>query len=183
MNMQVKMTKTVTEEFLSDILITAFDVSYGSAWDWFEPSDGPYHDKFWLLTKTDNGHSSSTNPWMRVRVRLHEETGDPKFDNREFLIDHEDLARGIERIINDDYEGVWRTATDKEAEAHLAGLLNRETREYPDLGILEVSTGETARGFREVITQAVAEGESGMIDAPAADCIVQAAVFGKVVFS
>lgn len=179
----VNILKPLSEEFFSSILITAFDGNYGWSWNWFEPSSGPNGDKFWLLTKNDSGHNSTDNPWMQARVRLHEETGDPRFDGVEFLVDHEVLAKGISRIINDDYEGVWRPATDKEKAGYLAGCTFREMREYPELGILEVHTGETARDALRYILQAVIEEDAGDIDATAADAIVQAGLFGKVIFS
>lgn len=177
----VTISKDLPEEFFSDILITAFDGNYGWSWNWFEPSTGPNGDKFWLLTKNDSGHNSTDNPWMQARVRLHEETGDPRFDGVEFLVDHEVLAKGISRIINEDYEGVWRPATDKEKADYLDGHTFRETRET-EHG-LEVHTGETARGQFRYIVGAVTEEDAGDIDAVSADAIVQVGLFGKVIFS
>lgn len=136
------------EEFLSDILITAFDGTYGWSWEWFEPVGGD-----WLSVKKDEGHTSSTNPWMSVRVRLREMclTGDKILDRRDgFTIGHEDVARAISAILNDEY--------------------------------LNASEHETARGYREDLAKCVANTEMADIDGPYADAIIQVAALGKVVF-
>lgn len=92
------------EDFLSNVLITAFDGTYGSSWMWFEPA--PLAGQSWLTVKSEDGHTSADNPWMSVRVRLKSgyETGHALFDTREgYVIDHKSLAGAISRILNDDY--------------------------------------------------------------------------------
>lgn len=141
----------LTETLLSDILITAFDGTYGSAWMWFEPA--PLVGQSWLTTKNAEGHTSTDNPWMSVRIRLRPgyETGHALFDTREgYVIDHKSLAGAITRILNDDY--------------------------------LDASPAETAGGVKRYVMSAVLEDDAGDIDAEVADCIAQVAAFGKVIF-
>lgn len=181
----IQINMELPEEFFSDILITAFDGVYGGSWAWFEPVDNN-----WLSVKNEVGHNCVDNPWMSARVRLQEncKTGVPLFDSREgFVIDHESLAGGISRIVNDDYLHVWRVPTATEASI----ILNEEKggnpstrvwRRDPENNELQINTGETAAAWRSDLTRFVQNPEEADIDADLADCIVQAAAFGKVIF-
>lgn len=175
----IQLNKQLPEEFFSDVLITAFDGSYGAAWNWFEPVG-----KNWLVVNGE-GHTSTDAPWMSARVRLQEdyETGHPLFDSREgFVIDHASIAGGISRIVNDDYLGVWREATPSELDQFVKNDLRREHKMDSVTDKLLVHTGETASGLRSMITRAIQDADAGDIDASCADAIVQAAAFGKVIF-
>jgi hypothetical protein len=183
----ITINRAVSEEFLSDVLITAFDAAYGGAWDWFEPVPRDNDLGSWLVTKHDHGHTSRDNPWLSVNVRLrrHEEflTGNPVFDSPEgFLIDHQSVAGAISRIVNDDYLNVWREPTEAELERYCNGTLHREWRLNDD-GALEIFTHETASGIRRELAMALNEEDAGLIDATMADAIAQVAAFGKVIFS
>lgn len=178
-------------ELLSNILITAFDGAYGSSWNWFEPTPSP--DKFWLKTNGDiEKMAASDTLWLEAKVRLRRDndgeylTDNPVFDNPEgFVIDHDAIANGISRIINDDYVGIWRKARPDEVEAWKArgnsGIGQQRTRLVAGEGLM-VETGETARGWQEYLAKQMLAPEDADIDADLADCIVQCAAFGKVIF-
>lgn len=177
----IEIKRELSKEFLSDVMITAFDGHYGAVWTWAEPVG-----RIWLETEQnpedmDPDHSF----WMKAHIRVSkdEPTGNPLFDREDgFAIDHDSLAAGMARIINDDYEGVWRPATPSERDAYSSGLMRgrRETKFINE--VLHVHMGETARGLRDQIMFAVNEEDAGEIDADCADAIVQAAAFGKVIF-
>lgn len=148
----VQLNKELPDEFFSDILITAFDGSYGASWEWFEPVTGT--DKFWLKKSGNPEHDCTDDLWLSAHVRLKRdyETGTPLFDTREgFVIDHEAIAGGISRILHNNF-------------------LNAR----PGEGV-----GGEIKGY---ILRGVQDADSGDIDATAADCIVQCAAFGKVIF-
>lgn len=172
----VKISKELPEEFFGNILLTAFDGSYGYSWNWFRPlrrSDGSY----WLHGNRDT--------WMSVQVALMEDyhTGNDIFDSEEgFLVDHSALAGAIERILLDDYVGLWRQASPREQSAFKEDGAVYGRRSKLDAGVLMVETGETARACVPTLLSAVTAADAGDIDAEIADAIVQVACFGKVVF-
>lgn len=177
----VTIKRELPKEFLSDILITAFDGGYGSSWNWFEIVPGLPGG--WL--KTDE----AGDVWLSAHVRLQEEChiGHNAFDSpKGMVIDHEGLADGISRIINDDYVGIWRPATEAETESWKthgnSGIGQRHTRLVR--GGLQVETGETARAYRSLLAECLSasEPDAGDIDADVADAIVQVAAFGKCIF-
>lgn len=206
MNQIITVQRTLPEEFLSDIMITAFDGQYGWSWHWFEPVGGD-----WLqIKKVPRGgpqENDNHEYWMsaRVRVKADYPTGDKILDRRDgFVIDHEGLARGIQCIIDDTYRGIWKRASVRETAQILdkygskmfgsniseGDLYGRRFRAAgtKTFGYYEMETGETARGYQQALTTIVAGLESettdaGDIDAPFADAIVQVAAFGKCIFS
>lgn len=194
----VTIKQELPKEFLSDLMITAFDGTYGSAWQWFRPtrSEGD-----WLTVEHHNcpeaGDGSPTartceanDIWMEVHIVVNPEepTGIDLIDmNPCIIVDHDALATGISRILNDDYVGVWRPAIEHEVDAIEDGSITREWRGTKQGGY-EVFTHETARGLRDHIASVVSDAVNGTdnghdLDADDADAIVQAAVFGKVIFS
>jgi hypothetical protein len=76
----------ITQEFLSDLLVTAFDGSYGGSWYWARPNiQSPEQGaKYWLETDGDL--------WTVCHIR---DLEDP---DRKFKVDHQVLIRGIEKL-------------------------------------------------------------------------------------
>lgn len=155
----IKTKVELPKEFLSDIMITAFDGQYGGCWYWAEPVG-----RFWLETE-QNSDPGKLDPayshWMKAHIRVDLDeggTGNPVLDRRDgFEIDHEGLARAMQLIIDDEY--------------------------HPN-----VLDSEKATGYQTALAGIVAGLESGGtdagdIDAPFADAIVQVCAFGKVIFS
>lgn len=185
----IQLNKDLPEEFFSDILITAFDGSYGSSWMWFG-SAAPQGEPCIKIKHVGEPHSGycTDDLWMSAHVRLQEnyETGNDLFDDpKGFVIDHQSIAGAISRIINDDYLGIWREARPDEEDE-----IDNETYRGVWKGVVTehgtgymVETGETARGCRSILTRAVQDVEAGDIDAGVADAIIQVAAFGKVIFS
>jgi hypothetical protein len=189
----VKIERVPGEEFFSDILITAFDGSYGYSWAWFE-AVGPN----WLTTS--NAEDWLDQHWMSAHVRLKREyredlKGAVTRDDG-FVIDHAALAGGIQRILDDDYvEDAWKFATATEtakildkygSKAETGDLYGRKFRIVKP-GVMkkfQIETGETARGYQGALGQILAfpDPDAGDIDAPFADAIVQVAAFGKCIF-
>lgn len=191
MNTIINAPVQLDTEFFSDLLITAFDGAYGSSWMWFE-SVG----KDWLVT---DGSDPVDSHWMSVHVRLKSEYRDDKNirplvakRNDGWVLNHEAIAKGIERILQDDYVGTWRRATAGETAQILDkfGSATREGEIYGRafrsggtklMGYYEVETGETARGIRRHLAQCLVEKDMDL-DASEADAVVQVASFGKCIF-
>jgi hypothetical protein len=203
----IEIAKPMSDEFFSDVLITAFDGAYGASWNWFrwaacDGHTGSDYDHDEALVIKHHPTNSSEDIWLAAHVRMREETGYALIDgNPHIVIDHEAIAQGISRIVNDDYLNLWREANAREVEQIQEELRNCEHAETCTEGplpyggnrmwrrnpmkpsFLEVETGETARGLRSIIAGAIADEEAGDIDAYGADAIVQCAAFGKVIFS
>lgn len=87
---EVHVTLALTQEFLSDILVTAFDGSYGGSWHWAAPVVRGTRSA-WKVDK-------DTDTWLSVHIT-------EKFDEDEatqpgdtWKVDHAMLARGIQRL-------------------------------------------------------------------------------------
>lgn len=86
----VTLTFNLSEELLSDTMVTAFDGSYGGCWYWATTGS-----ENWLTT---NGESDVfANRWLKVVIQDSEDD-DPK----PVTVDHATLALGISRILNND---------------------------------------------------------------------------------
>jgi hypothetical protein len=83
----VNVTLELSEEFLSDILVTAFDGSCGGSWYWAQPDCAD-----WLELSVPNEACST---WLSVKVREQEASGDKA---KRFKLDHEALVKGIELL-------------------------------------------------------------------------------------
>jgi hypothetical protein len=181
----IKIEKELPKEFLSDIMITAFDGSYGASWQWFEPVG-----RIWLETEQQS-EPGMLDPafsyWIKAHVRLKRDcqTGYIVFDDAKgFEINHEEMTKAIQRILDDDYVGVWKNATEQQTRWYEDDVPWIKDGEYRvSNGVLQHCTGETARGYREDLLKIVGgDMDAGDIDAPFADAIVQVAAFGKVIF-
>lgn len=89
MSVTVQIPVELTDQFLSDVLVTAFDGAYGGCWYWAEPDgEGAYQ----IDPRRD--------VWCRVRIV---ERGDPTeispASRRHFEVTHELLAAGMEKIL------------------------------------------------------------------------------------
>jgi hypothetical protein len=124
----ISVSHEISDEFISDILITAFDGGVGACWYWAVPAPSPRNGR-WLYT--------SGELWESVLVREYE-------NDIDIFVTHTVVAMGLRKIL------------DRQVEIN-AGLL-----------------GHIAAG--------VAENDAGEIDALCADVIIQAGVFGKVVY-
>jgi len=123
----------LSDDFLSDILITAFDRSVGGSWYWAMPIEGI--PTFGI----DRAENVMNNCWRWVAVNDGESDG-----TKLLVVDHVRLTNGIQAII----DGSVR--------------LNAE--------------------IHSCVLDSVLESDAGHIDATAADCIVQAGMFGEVLY-
>jgi hypothetical protein len=105
-----QVVKTLVEldfEFLSDVMVTAFDGTYGGVWYWCEPCTttplGRRLESAWEIQKF--GVSASYERWMAVWIKLREETGDDKIDRvlfqQSMRIDHKVIAKGMQMVLDD----------------------------------------------------------------------------------
>lgn len=125
--MKITVTRELTDEFVSDVLIVAFDGSLGACWYWSKPAPTQ-----WLAVVDDK--------WKQVLI-TEPESNEP---NKVLLVDESVVQRGIQLLIE-----------------HKVGINN-------DL-------------FVHLMT-AVLEGDAGEVDADVADCIIQAGLFGQIVY-
>ena len=84
MSLKIAMTKELTSDFLSDILITAFDAAYGGCWYWAVPSE------------------AAGDPWkiedgLWQRVYIEEREGD---EEGTYCVSHLVLADGLQRMVD-----------------------------------------------------------------------------------
>lgn len=130
-NIDYQITKTLSDEFLSDVLITAFDGDLGACWYWAQPAQD-----HWLQTVAV--------PNTRQRLWLHVAIAERDEPNKGRMVDENVLAQGIRLLL------VGKVGIRSDLLEHL-------------------KTG-------------VWEGDAGEIDAEVADCIVQAGLFGQIVY-
>lgn len=102
----VMLTKELDEEFLSDVMITAFDGQHGGCWYWAQPHNGS-----WLETNGDT--NVLTVIWQRVCIKEIEPS--ELHEGQVAYVDHAMLAQGISRLLNGDVkvrddirEAIWR---------------------------------------------------------------------------
>lgn len=90
--LRIRVELTLKEDFLSDILITAFDGGYGGCWYW---ADTPRDDTSNYVI--DGADLDAI--WRSVRIT---EQGGPNDDDNPgpFIVDHAVLAKGIARIMS-----------------------------------------------------------------------------------
>lgn len=156
-------------DFLSDVLVTAFDGSYGACWYWarpFEPEEGKSFIKVQLLpvmlldaaTGREVVGPTMKETWTEVTIIEAEESDAAtdalntewqtnergEADTRYYKIDHRLIARGIQLAIN--------------------------------------KRGGASEEICATVVTAVVDNDAGAIDAGAADVIVQLGLFGQVVY-
>lgn len=128
----ITLKRTLDDEFISNVLITAFDGSYGACWYWCEA------DKNFLTTMKFTG---SDDVWTECRIKHEDEDGQSDVAR---TVNAEVIRVGIQRILDE-----------------------------PD---------SCAQYIREYVSQGVSERDAGMIDADAADAIVQIGLFNELVY-
>jgi hypothetical protein len=129
MVIRVKIERTLSVDFVSDILITAFDGNYGGCWQWAEPSNDD-----WLTALPDG-------TWTKVEVRPKEETGIPHLDNLTrqnggITVDDTTIQIGLQKIIDGEF------------------LINDALRDHILRGVLEEDAGEIDSIAADCIVQA-----------------------------
>ena len=126
----------ITEEVLSDILITAFDANYGGCWRWCEPDGIQVQGRNQGLARGDH-----EDIWISVTVINNIQEDERRFQ-RKYIVNHKVLISGIEQI-----------------------------------------TSTTGSLYHGVLIDALAEGDTGMIDANMADTIVQLGLWREEIYS
>ena len=84
--LSVKAEVVLREEFLSDVMITAFDANYGGCWYWSRPAD-----------RVDSWADITDNPnvWRRVFIDVHDDE-----ESVLHVVDHTILARGMQAVLD-----------------------------------------------------------------------------------
>lgn len=124
----------LTPEFLSDVLIIAFDAPHGGCWYWAEPSINADTEQWAYISPDDK-------TWTKVTV-VETEPSDGK-SPIVYTVNHPAIQRGCELLLKKVIEGA----------------------DFPTTAV------------------AILQQDAGMIDADAADVIVQYAIFGEVIYS
>lgn len=92
-NHYVKAQMRVSEEFLSYLMITAFDGNYGGCWYWCEPDEfrieGRHHGP---------ANGDHEDVWLSVTVVNNMQADEKRFQ-RKYRVDHKILLSGIEKIL------------------------------------------------------------------------------------
>lgn len=143
-DIEIKVNRTLDDEFVSNVLVTAFDGAYGGCWYWadlYVPNQEP------AFRTEDDG-----DIWLAVRITLD--------------YDKTDGGTGYAHLDHVMKDGIW---------------VDNETVR---VGIQRLLDGDTVAGdyIREAIMRGVLEGDTTNIDADGADCIIQAGLFGRLVF-
>ncbi len=144
MSIQIKVERELDDEFVSDVLVTAFDGSYGGCWYWADSKRVDENQGPWGYVSEEEGAD-----WAFVNITLQQgdDTGNKVLDammQKGVRVDGEAIRVGIQRIMDG------------------------------DVGVSD--------DIRNHIVRGVLEGDAGEIDAIGADCIVQAGVFGELIY-
>jgi len=98
MSININIKRTLDDEFVSDVLITAFDGSVGACWYWAEWSDGL--TPALVANNVDTGHSQRKE-WTCCFITEREEPG--VYGSKTlYAVAGETIEQGIQRILNDD---------------------------------------------------------------------------------
>lgn len=139
----IKVSRVLDDDWISDVLVTAFDGQHGSCWYWcnlapeIRDIDGVERR---ICYKTEG------EQWHGVRIKP-DETGNVTLDGlceNGVWIDAETIRVGIQKILDH-----------------------------------EISINDVVFTY---IVDGVLEADAGNIDAEAADVIVQAGLFGQIIF-
>lgn len=107
----IKVDRDLDKEFISNVLITAFDGNYGGCWDWAKPAG-----RFWL-TSEQRDEPGRMDPdesyWTAAHIRTKEETGVASLDARQekgwFTVNAECIRVGIQKILDQDTHALIRS--------------------------------------------------------------------------
>lgn len=125
MSIKIKVERELSDEFVGDVLVTAFDGRYGGCWYWAAPkvAEG---DTSWLDYDVND-------VWLSVNVVDKEDANDSKI----YRVNAEVIQVGIQRIID---------ATEVK--------INEEIRNYILRGVLEEDGGDIDSTAADCIVQA-----------------------------
>lgn len=120
-NFHVKVKAEVTEEFLSSIMITAFDGTYGGSWSWAAPNPGAEAGS-WLTVK-EEGALGSDQPWLAVSILDNVEledwmaTREPDDPDKVkvYNVTHAVLAKGLQGVIDAGSDNIQQAIFDDDA--------------------------------------------------------------------
>ena len=108
-NFHVKVKAEVTEEFLSSIMIAAFDGTYGGSWYWASPNREV--EGGWLVVK-EEGALGSDQPWLAAHIFCEEdEDGDAQMHE----VTHAVLAKGLQGMIDAGSDNIQQAIFDDDA--------------------------------------------------------------------
>jgi hypothetical protein len=115
----IKIEQTLSCQFLSDVLICAFDGSHGGSWHWAAGVNNESRQ----LVSPHFAINKETEQWMAVII-YPDETGNKVWDaagQNGAKIDHAVLVTGIQRILDGDVQYSSDTVRDDVARAVLEG--------------------------------------------------------------
>lgn len=124
----IRVVRTLSKQFIDEVLATAFDGTYGGCWYWAKPAG-----RFWLTSEQreepgmmDPAHSYY---WTAAHIRTEEPTGvaflDAKQEKGWFTVDRVCIGVGIQKILDGDphcrvrddlRDQVFRAVLDNEAD-------------------------------------------------------------------
>lgn len=119
-NFHVKVKAEVPEDFLSDVLITAFDGDHGGSWFWAKPHR-PAPDDFWVIT--DGLPTESDSRWLATYIEDREEqeewmmTRDPDDPDKPkvYKVTYAVLVKGIQELIDAGDDNIQQAVFDADA--------------------------------------------------------------------
>lgn len=119
----IRVVRTLDKQFIGDVLVTAFDGTYGGCWYWAKPAG-----RFWL-TSEQRDDDLTRSDWTAAHIRTEEPTGvtflDAKQEKGWFTVDKVCIGVGIQKILDKDphcqirddlREQVYRAVLDGEAD-------------------------------------------------------------------
>lgn len=105
----IKTEVEVPQGMLSDLMITAFDGTYGSCWTWSGPNPAPGKG----FNVQESNEAGTEDVWLSVDIVLDE----PVEENgpTEFTVSHQTLVLGMQRILDEDSltHDVWKKFCDR----------------------------------------------------------------------
>lgn len=115
----------LSEEFLSDVLVTAFDGDYGGCWYWATPDYEAKGDSAFIIRKSNDGDVWESITIIDVVLSEHRISGE-KSNGREkvvqHVVDHQVIKTGIQRML----DGNWRDSILKSLTPLDAGNIDSE---------------------------------------------------------
>ena len=159
----------VDDKFIGDVLVTAFDGSYGACWYWAIAED--CEDMTLVgIDPVDDKERRERGDWTAVRFHQPDQGPFPKHDfEAKTCIHHVKCWEGHEcGFCEEAGRHTWEVTVDKD-------VLVR--------GMELVLTGRYCNDqIVRWLRQSLDEGEASMVDADVADCIVQCGLLGEGVY-
>lgn len=95
-SIKVRVPVELGPDFVSDVLITAFDGTYGACWTWCSPVRENY------LDEAPTGDADGDTLWTECRVRVHENLSyepPPYLKGRGLQVNADIIAKGLQAIL------------------------------------------------------------------------------------